>query len=570
MAEDFLQKTVPDALDEIAKLTAAEDPEEEPFRSKYKACELIEGLLRQLEPLSESADEGPATRGRLLDIGAHLTFKLGSLNVDTEDWARGDEMLTRAKQQLSRDDAGPACLYDLLDVNNTLGILWVNRGEPERAVGFLDAAKEVYERMKERPNVDGEELSLRREASHSQTLFYLAQVMGVMGREDEAAALCGQCLTRQVASPGAGSCFSVDDWCQNAAQLGGYYITKGMWATGRALIAGAEHVFASEFPAWEDAIQHNTPELDKKVNETMRESIREVGANIQLAWGKLHLHRLQKGRDRLEGHYPLDSTAQAEESAGARLAVSFPTLELDAAKPGGQPPPENGWVPVDTEAARSVFNSAVPRYRAALRHYILNGFVTEHCTALMDLSELHKALAAFEEGDIARHCALHKRRAAPLEPIVAKLNHNKYQGLSKTMMYEIGEAHRACFEAKLSAGRPRARVVASGRRTIKGYTDFVVAYHEGGQPPQRVEEDEEHGYLTARFHLSRLHSKCFPSEAADGPGEAEALARALREYEFLVDYCKHNEPKGFEQELDICSEMVQLLPAKIDAIKATF
>ena len=40
---------------------AAEDPDDEPFRSKYKACELIQGLLRQLEEqrlVSESsADE---------------------------------------------------------------------------------------------------------------------------------------------------------------------------------------------------------------------------------------------------------------------------------------------------------------------------------------------------------------------------------------------------------------------------------------------------------------------------------------------------------------------------------
>ena len=502
-------------------------------------------------------------------MAAHLTFKLGSLNVDTEDWAQGDELLTEAKQRLGRDGAGPACLYDLLDVNNMLGILWVNRAEPEKAVGFLDGAKEVYERMKARD--DGEELSLRREASHTQTIFYLAQVVGSVGREDEAAALCGQCLTRQVANPGAGgSCFAVDDWCQNASQLGGYYLTKGMWATARALVAGAEHVFSKDFPVWAEAVERDTPELHARCKEAIPESYREVGANIQLAWGKLHLHRLQRGRDRLDGRYPLDAAAQAEESAGAEVVVSFPSLGLDAARPG-QPPPDCGWVPADTAGARAVFNAAVPRYRAALRHYLLNGFVTEHCTALMDLSELHKALAAFEGDDIRRHCALHKRRAAPLEPIVTKLNHNTFQGLSKTMMYEVGEAHRACFEAKLSAGRPRARLLASGRRAVKGYTDFVAAYHEEGKPPQRVVEDEEHGYLTARFHLARLHSKCFSSGGArddnKAAGEAEALARALREYEFLVDYCRRNEPPGFERELDICREMAQLLPQKIDALK---
>ena len=37
-----------------------------------------------------------------------------------------------------------------------------------------------------------------------------------------------------------------------------------------------------------------------------------------------------------------------------------------------------------------MFNLAAPHYRAALSHYQLDGFVSEHCDTLLDVSSLHK------------------------------------------------------------------------------------------------------------------------------------------------------------------------------------
>ena len=47
-------------------------------------------------------------------------------------------------------------------------------------------------------------------------------------------------------------------------------------------------------------------------------------------------------------------------------------------------------MPRDVCTARIVFNAAAPHYRAALSHYRLDGFVTEHCGVLLDVSSLHK------------------------------------------------------------------------------------------------------------------------------------------------------------------------------------
>jgi hypothetical protein len=49
--------------------------------------------------------------------------------------------------------------------------------------------------------------------------------------------------------------------------------------------------------------------------------------------------------------------------------------------------------------------------------------------------------------------------------------------------------------------------------------------------------------------------------------EAEALAEAQREYEYITSYVKRNEVTGFEAEAALCGEMAELLPIKIDNLR---
>jgi hypothetical protein len=42
------------------------------------------------------------------------------------------------------------------------------------------------------------------------------------------------------------------------------------------------------------------------------------------------------------------------------------------------------------EGARALFNAAMPRFAAALAHYQLDGWVTEHVQILFDMSNLYR------------------------------------------------------------------------------------------------------------------------------------------------------------------------------------
>ena len=145
----------------------------------------------------------------------------------------------------------------------------------------------------------------------------------------------------------------------------------------------------------------------------------DVGANVQLAWGKLHLHRLMAARDlfasrgKSENGIAAAAKRTAADGDDNRLIVEFPSLRLSdggaksatrAAAAVGivSEGPNEGWIPRDVFIARNVFNAAAPHYRAALSHYRLEGFVTEHCDALLDVSSLHKALVGFASSNHVR------------------------------------------------------------------------------------------------------------------------------------------------------------------------
>jgi hypothetical protein len=115
-------------------------------------------------------------------------------------------------------------------------MLWTNRNEPAKALPFLRDAEGIYKSGG--GGSGGEGRTKKEEDGHTQTLFYLAQILGSMGQEDESASMCGACLRRQLESGD----FTPDEWAQNTAQMAGFYVSKACWATARHCIAAADQV----------------------------------------------------------------------------------------------------------------------------------------------------------------------------------------------------------------------------------------------------------------------------------------------------------------------------------------
>ena len=146
-AADIISALYPKTIDEVDRLCAVVDPDEEPFRSKYAADALLGSLdARVVALLGDGADQDADRRDALEDVKGLIARRRGAIAVDTEDWARGEELLMDARARLSRPSASSAsCRAALLDADNLLGVLWTNRSEPERALPFLLEARKIHD-----------------------------------------------------------------------------------------------------------------------------------------------------------------------------------------------------------------------------------------------------------------------------------------------------------------------------------------------------------------------------------------------------------------------------------------
>ena len=483
---------------------------QEPVRRRGGARVLEDAIERSLpDDALDATDEDVRA---LVDVRAFVARRRGAIALDTEDWSAGETFLERARALLSRPTASPAARrVPLLQTNNALGVLWCNRGDPERA---LPSSTPPATRTTPGPGPP------RGGDRDTETLFFLAQAYARLGREDDSASACATCLRRQVERAGGAPAPDPTEWAQNAAQLSGFYVSRAAWSTARHCVAAAERVFRDAHPTWAPKHGPHATPADERAAANAPDpdpDSADVGANAQLAWGKLHLRRLTTARDlavTARGGVETEAAAAARASAtngdDARLLVSFPSLGLDdgGARAASREAravglasegPSEGWIPRDVVGARKVFNEAAPRYRAALSRYTLDGFVTEHCDALMDVSALLKSLAFFERGDRRRHNSLHRRRVERLEPAASSINPSGSRERTRRCGSRLARHIARCSSSRWRRVDPRfalgarQRGVASLSAVHRRVRSDARARRRGARVPHRAVRSRENG-----------------------------------------------------------------------------
>lgn len=214
------------------------DPETEPFKSHYEAKDILVELARTLKNHIEQKDENVTSEDieTLHLILAHITVDLGKVHNFTEELSTGEKYLNDALDLLKDRETHPAAICAILSVLNESGILWVNRGDTEKAKTFLTNAETIYDTFKESKleplsihdlfngnssseNGQGEKLL---EKLNVMTLFYLAQVFGSLGDLGKSAVYCHTTLKKQLLQDE----YEPIDWALNAATLSQYFCTN--------------------------------------------------------------------------------------------------------------------------------------------------------------------------------------------------------------------------------------------------------------------------------------------------------------------------------------------------------
>jgi len=244
--ETFLVRDVDQTLKKYDDLWTAQDPEDNPYKSKYVAREMLEMAVKNVEKLvEEEASIQTADRGR--EVVARLLLFLGKNCYFCEEVPQAEKCFIRSLERYLRSplrlEPEPFCYIQ--DVFNQLGMLWCNRGGHKEGMNFLRRAQVMYVR---RPQHVRDVCEERCENNYTMTMFYLAQAYGALQKPALSARFCAETMSRQLESNSLGlrsreiterDPFDAKDWIRNCCALSDFFINEGMFWTAEYLLHSA-------------------------------------------------------------------------------------------------------------------------------------------------------------------------------------------------------------------------------------------------------------------------------------------------------------------------------------------
>jgi len=554
---NFLDTTARGVMDQASALMAREAPEKTPFMHKYEARELLVGLLAQVHSC-EGREMSTGIQEMLAGCIGHVEHLLGVNFYESEEISQGEKHLMIAKDLLKQHH------IEHMDCLNHLAMIWSTRAEYVKAEGFLQTSQELHDAFLVTADAASVALSSPEQKQYTATLFLLAQVYQHTQQADKSARCCLQTLDRQALSLTPDElCSQANEWVSNAIQLSGYFLSQEELVACASCLAAAE-AFLDLIPA--------ARTQGGCVSE-------EVTANLTWGWGKLHVARLVAAASTRV--LALDGLQEVpQEATPVSLPVKFSIDNVDRYMPPDLDKPIDSY-----PAMCIVVQLVMALLTRVCKAFPLDGACTEHVVAVQDMSRSYKSLVPFaaSPNDVSK---LHKRRIDLLEPVAQALNPQCFDWLCKELWYEVAEAYREMLDlkiAQLDSGAkniPKTKLMTLGSGATNAYAKFVDLFKpvpgdqsvkDHSKPQGITEPATRRWYLTARFGLARCLART-PAAEEDLISRKMPLAASLGEYKAIVDLMAdplHAFPKNgpnFDQELKICQEMVELLPAKMERL----
>ncbi len=401
------------------------------------------------------------------------------------------------------------------------------------------------------------------EDTYTHTLYFLAQVYGKMEDKTKSAEYCHTTLQRQLDH----MTYKPVEWALNAATLSQYYIGEEDFPMARHCLAAAS-VVVKEAGEPKPLSAEDVDSAEESENEKLLRAV----VDIKRCWSKYGLALMELSRDRLMTAVECDNLEVLPPVHDDESKSTFHfNLELTAS----EEQITDKWLCVYDDA-RLVFLKVVNWLDAAKEYYVINEHCTDYVEIVQDNSKAYKFLAFFEM-DFERQCKMHKRRVDMLDTVHKELNPQHYMLVCRQLLFEMADTLSAMLDLKLAiveeAGNaPSAHAVqkinALAAQSIQRYQDYLQTLQTPEKKlPDKFASDDERPALIAHFCMGRLFSKFLQFDVSV---RLANLKKSLENYEFLVDYCERN-PEATDRvknERDVCAEMVALLPAKMDRIRA--
>ena len=330
------------SMKEAARLCCLEDDVSEPYKSKYAARTMLDGLVNKLEAtrtiaavegknvrmlemdwriacartklgsISWECDE-PHNAQTDLELAADFYFPrfvsavveiVGDEQLEDEDWSAS--LQPERPNSLDRFEPPPVAVTSLLKehkVNamkclNMLGILWAGRGQVRKAFMYLLAAKNLYglENIENGKDTDVEGDSLQLVYTH--TLFYLAQAYGKIGDTIRSSRYCYETLQRQLNMGFDGSARTALDWVKNCASIADFYKSMNHYRRCAMALASAEEVLRRHVLAVIKNADAEQAARDSANSSDFDQMTSLVTADLNIRWAAFDLLVLKRAFDR--------------------------------------------------------------------------------------------------------------------------------------------------------------------------------------------------------------------------------------------------------------------------------
>ena len=630
------------------------DSEEKPYESKYKARELLNGVKATLNQSLEDNNELTKHYYKALDpriqklyskssktylIDKVIEFNLAKNYIETEEYEQGERLLSKNVKELEKqlelenDSTFSIKIYSPLVYNliinylNELVYVWTYRGDYDKCISLLNKSKEIYDYYKEiksqsssstaspfqvpftineliaidTPNEDEKTLNddkreLLFESVYTHSLFYMAQIYGKLNDKDKSALYCQLTLQRQIDYKNTNDDFvdnlndvnkiSFDpiDWATHAAALSQYYVSCGDYSTARHCLCCAEAI-----------IDKLNQLKSADSNEEYLNKLNEQTASIRRCWGKYSIELLKSSIQYLntggkKEDFEFDKPSKFHFNIN-KNEYNLDKCERDAITPN---------YAFNYEDAKKMFVKGQQILNESAKHYVFDGYVTDHCEIKRDICELYKLIMSFDTNEENRSKYL-KRKLDLLLPLAKELSEQYYLYVKRQLLFDIATTYSDMMDIKFELLQKKREnpknylkdksidlMVNKINQLCVSAIDYYEQFLNTMKPlpnkdklPEKYDANNVRPALLAHFYIGRLYSKIIPYETVE---RLLNMKKTLNYYKYLVEYCDKNandfgtttHGSGNDEtidvmnlmkiEYDICKEMVAFLPANMENI----
>lgn len=453
LREDFLESYFQFKLDEAAHHAATPADETRPYDNFYKAREILKEILEDEVMKDEEVEDMIAMKGL-------LNYQLAINSFETDEIGGTRSYLTKSLEYFSKLPSNRAiCFLNQLQATyNILGLINLNSDNAEKGLAYLQKAERAYEKSVEIVTqtkvicvnnmdefarrlhlysypVESRQSDLKKfalvnrypdvsinfkfyyeggidiwhtEKAYTLTCFYLAQAYAkTSSSKDKSACYCGITLKRQV------DCgdYEAKEWANNSMGLAEYYKQERMYSQALYVMFTALELLPAD--------RH------KKTRASLRIMIGNI-LNDQLSYNTNLLVSGSIEKSDEKGVAELTHFINNEKLKFEGVKIQFPLSKLYCSY----------------DDIKTLFKMIMTEYRKALEVYPLDGFVTEHCNVIKEMSSAYKTLSRLES-DADRRVAMEQKRKEMIHPIYKVINPKVYIGLWRVELVHLGNVHRA-------------------------------------------------------------------------------------------------------------------------------